>query len=264
LNNQRSIDIGKRKLTLVESGMGFPTVILETGLGVEAESWAEVQSGVAAFSKVIRYDRAGRGSSDPDAGPRSAGRMVENLHRLLDKAQIPGPYVLVGQSFGGIIVRLFAARHPEQTAGLVLVDPTHEDQFELIAAALPEPAPADQQAMSDFRQFWSRDYRDPQKNREGIDFLSSFSEIRAEEHKLTVPVRILSGSALLPELTGHPAEAENCREIWWRLHDQLISLSEDSLHMRVENSGHFIQCDQPAAVVKAIREVVTQVRRHDS
>lgn len=89
------------------SGRGVPTVVLETGLGAESDAWLPVQRDVEQFSRVCRYDRAGRGGSDPASPPRSAGDMVRDLHALLSEAGIPGPYILVGHSFGGLLVRLY-------------------------------------------------------------------------------------------------------------------------------------------------------------
>ena len=133
------IDIGGRRLALSCTGAGAPTVILETGLGAESDEWAAVQEAVQTFTRVCRYDRAGRGASDPAVRPRSAAEMVEDLHVLLRTADIRGPYVPVGHSFGGLLMRLFAQRFPQDVRSLVLVDSMHEDQFEVFGPTFPPP-----------------------------------------------------------------------------------------------------------------------------
>src|SRR4029079_17451033 len=96
-----------------------------------------VQREVAQFTRVCRYDRANRGQSDSAPKPRSAQDAVNDLHAVLITAKVPAPYVLVGHSLGGIIVRLYAHQYPGEVAGLVLVDPAHEDQFARMSPLFP-------------------------------------------------------------------------------------------------------------------------------
>src|SRR5205823_3156829 len=117
-----TVDVGGHRLYLHCAGEGQPTVLLDSGMSSTTESWTEVQPGVAAFTRVCSYDRAGLGRSDPGPAPRTGGQMVAELHALLRNAAIPGPYVLVGHSFGGLNMQLYAGRYPEDVAGMVLVD----------------------------------------------------------------------------------------------------------------------------------------------
>ena len=117
------IDLGTHRLHAVEKGQGSPTIILEAGLMSTVLSWSKIQRTLAPSYRVVSYDRAGLGWSELGPMPRTADRMVEELHALLERAAIPPPYVLVGHSFGGLTMPLFAARYPQETAGVVLVDP---------------------------------------------------------------------------------------------------------------------------------------------
>jgi pimeloyl-ACP methyl ester carboxylesterase len=116
------------------SGEGSPTVIMEAGLNDFSVLWALAQPEVMKFTRVCTYDRAGLGWSDPSPHPRSSESMVDELHRLLSRAEIKGPYVLVGHSFGGLLMRLFAHHHPAEVRGIVLVDSAHEEQLARIPA----------------------------------------------------------------------------------------------------------------------------------
>lgn len=107
------------------SGEGRPTVVLDSALAGSSLSWYDVQPKVAAFTRVVSYDRLGFGWSDPAADPRSADHMVEELRLALIASGVPGPYVVVGHSYGGWLAQLFASRHRDHVAGLVLVDTPH-------------------------------------------------------------------------------------------------------------------------------------------
>src|SRR5512133_1922326 len=106
------VDVGGHRLHLHCTGTGSPTVVLEPGLGGASSDLAWVAPAVAADSRVCVYDRAGRGWSDAADGPQDAARIAADLHTLLDRAQVPGPYVLAGHSFGGLYVQSFAAAIP--------------------------------------------------------------------------------------------------------------------------------------------------------
>ena len=101
---------------------GSPTVILEAGFGGNSDDWSEVQGPLGRATRTCAYDRAGLGSSLPIPGVHDAADEIADLDLLLEAADIPPPYVLVGHSYGGLLVRLFAHANPFVTAGVVLVD----------------------------------------------------------------------------------------------------------------------------------------------
>ncbi len=121
-------------------GEGGPTVVLEPGLIGLSLTWSAVQGGVAEFTQVCAYDHAGTGWSGPRTRAATGDNIVADLHTLLHNAAVPGPYVLAGWSWGAHYVRLFADRYPEEVAGVVLVDPSHEDQFARFPPALRRTA----------------------------------------------------------------------------------------------------------------------------
>ncbi len=119
------VEIGDgRQLFVRCTGTGSPTVIMEGGDGDTSDSFAFAEAAVAGVTRTCVYDRANLGNSDPDPGPRGLDELVGDLESLIRAAAIPGPYVLVGVSGGGYIVAGYAARHPEQVAGMVLVEVT--------------------------------------------------------------------------------------------------------------------------------------------
>jgi pimeloyl-ACP methyl ester carboxylesterase len=126
-----------RRIHFVCMGEGSPTVILTAGLGDWAVSWSSVQPEIAATTRTCAWDRPGFGLSDAGAQAYSAATTTADLEAALAQGGIPGPYVLVGHSMGGFESLLYADRHPDQVAGMVLVDPTVPDQNGMIRRVAP-------------------------------------------------------------------------------------------------------------------------------
>jgi pimeloyl-ACP methyl ester carboxylesterase len=128
------VDVGGHRLHIACAGQGSPTVVLDAGLGGSSLDWVRVQARLSVRTRVCTYDRAGMGWSDAAPGPRPPALIAEELYRLLTTAGLTGPYLLVAHSLSGKSARLFAASHPDDVAGLVLVD----TRSEWIDAATPQ------------------------------------------------------------------------------------------------------------------------------
>jgi pimeloyl-ACP methyl ester carboxylesterase len=120
----RLIDVGGHRLHLRCTGTGAPTVVLEAGGGEMSSNLGLVTSAVGRSTRICTYDRAGKGWSDVTVSPANGAQMAVDLHTLLQRGGVPGPYVLAGHSFGGLYVRNFALRYPGEVAGMVLIDST--------------------------------------------------------------------------------------------------------------------------------------------
>lgn len=129
----RLVEVGERRRIYV-SDMGHqmasgPTVIFESGIAATSQNWLRVQEAVSSFTRAISYDRGGLGWSSACETERTPSNIAEELRELLQSADVPGPYVLVGHSFGGLVVRRYAAMYPDQVAGVVLVDPMRTEEW---------------------------------------------------------------------------------------------------------------------------------------
>jgi pimeloyl-ACP methyl ester carboxylesterase len=246
------VDIDGRRLYRADVGSGGPTVVLEAGLTDSAAPWSGIIPALAAFARVVSYDRPNTiaGASDPAPTPRTAADVVADLHALLDAAAVPGPYVLVGHSVGGLFVRLYASDYPAEVAGLVLVDATHEEQdVRRQALVSAELFAAEQQAT--------------RTNTEGIDLDASFAQVRAARAAASLrsmPLVVLSAGQGDPAMypAGWPMEAE--ARLHGELQADLAGLVPGGRRIVAEKSGHYIQQGQPDLVVTAIRDVVQAVR----
>lgn len=132
---QQLVDIGERRMNLHCSGAGPVTVIFDSPSGDAGWSWFKVQPKVAERTRACVYDRAGLGFSDPSPRAGTSGNAVDDLHRLLTAAGVAPPYVMVGNSYGGGNVQLYAYRYPREVKGLVLVEAQHEDEIERLNRA---------------------------------------------------------------------------------------------------------------------------------
>jgi pimeloyl-ACP methyl ester carboxylesterase len=238
------IDVGGRSLAISCMGAGRPPVVLEAGLTATRLTWRRAQAGIAAITRACAYDRANLGQSDPAPGPRTGADAAVELSALLQDAGIPAPYVLVGASFGGFVVRLFAAAHPDQVAGMVLVDASHEDQFARLAEILTE----DQLANLAL---------DVPRNVEGMDVRATWDAMRAAGPMPAVPLVVLSAGLDKPAPPGYPTAEMN--QIWRDLQADLATLCPNSEHIVID-TDHDIALERPASVVDAVRRVVDAAR----
>ena len=148
------VDVGGRRLYVECTGSARPTVVLEAGLGGNSDSWSGVLPQLGRTTRTCAYDRAGLSASDAIAGVHDARDEISDLERLLDRARIKPPYVLVGHSYGGLLARLFARAHPDQVAGVVFVDAMGRDATRRQLAIWPKSeAPAQ-------RREWAKPVQD--------------------------------------------------------------------------------------------------------
>jgi pimeloyl-ACP methyl ester carboxylesterase len=276
-------------------GNGSPTVILDAGLAGCSLDWALVQEHVAKFTSVCTFDRPGYGWSAPRAGQRSSGVIVREIEELLQAAGVAGPYVVVGHSFGGLNMRLFAARNREAVRALVLVDASHTEGLERLPRAywdavrrklrlarwiaptgalhladalglIPETrlyARFPDSARVPARRHFCRSGTIVTTCRELDALPSSQRQVAAAGTLGQLPVVVLSSV-----LTLHPdrdlpraVSARELRRVWQLLQAELLALSTQSRQVLVEESGHYIAIERPQAVVQAIRDTVQHARR---
>lgn len=295
------VDVGGLRLHLYCTGTdaSSPTVVLDTGWGMPALGWSLVQPEVAKRARVCSYDRAGMGWSDAyvPTGPRTSGQIAEQLHSLLRAAGVARPYVLVGHSNGGMLVRLFQSRFPDEVVGAVLVDSSTEDMDDLFAGKKQVREPPD------LRSAWRREpllrvlmwtgvvrwqlrARAPEHFvravgaavlEEGIYLMNqpkwypaavaeldgmpaSYDELHATRGLGDLPLVVLTSGRFVPNGSYSPDEQLRMRRIWLeQIQPPLAKLSVRGRQLVVD-SGHMIPIEAPGAVVQAIGDVLEMVK----
>jgi pimeloyl-ACP methyl ester carboxylesterase len=231
-------------------GTGSPTVVLETGIGAESSEWGPVAAVIARSNAVFRYDRAGRGESDPGQGNRDALTMVDELNALLEATQTKGPYLLVGHSFGGLLMRLFANARSADVVGLVLVESIHHRQFQVLGPAFPVPSPSDAPALVQMRDFWTGGWRSADSTAEHIEFERSFAQDRTLTSLGRLPLFVVSAAGFLNmPFIQDAAARQRMQHLWNELQADLSHLSYHRQTLYVEKSSHFVQREDPASIV---------------
>jgi pimeloyl-ACP methyl ester carboxylesterase len=286
------IDIGGHRLHLHEMGDGKPTVVLESGIAASSLSWRPVMREVSGFTRVCSYDRAGFGWSDAAVTPRTPGHIVEELHLLLRNAGIPPPYILVGHSFGGLVVRLFAARYRRNVAGVVLVDalspsdwcPVTEQQTALLARGIKLSRRGKLLARAGVVRFCLRLLT---AGRQFVPRLAArvtsgsgsavLGRLAEEVRKLPPDVWPIVAShwckskcfdAMMAHLECLPQAAAEVADVEIPSDVPVVRIiaanspsSPDATTIVARHSGHWVQLDEPELVVEAIRTMVDAHRR---
>ena len=254
----KRVDIGGRTLHLVCVGSGQPTVVFEAGGGHSSDRWSAVQGPVSTRLAACSYDRAGLGWSDAaPAEPHTMERQVLDLHALLSAAKVPGPYILVGHSVGGLLVRLYSDRYPNDVVGVVMVDPTDES----FRGYVKDSGPGRWVRIRDGLQLNELNPARAAFARE----VQAMHELRAKSPSPlgTRPLVVLIGGRRRPSPIGATPDdmwAELQREDQ-KLKLALAGLSRHSKAVVDPVSGHDLHVDHPQLVVLAIGEVADAVQQ---
>jgi pimeloyl-ACP methyl ester carboxylesterase len=280
------VDVGGYSLHLNCAGQGSPTVVLDAGSGGFSAHWVRVQREVSDTTRVCAYDRAGMGWSEMGPEPRDARQVCRELHTLLSKAGIQGPYVLAGHSFGGMYMQTYAARYPEEVAGVALVDSsTDPDQFSQRSEARDSNEPQEQSLavvpqlaqlgvsllarLGVLRLLSKLDPAPPelpQQQRAQIDALTpSTRQVTTTALEFLAPTQTLRlgsqgslGNKPLAVITAGKSEPS-----WLEQQDKLATLSSNSIHRVVKGATHtslLYDRSDAQATSAAIVEVVAAVR----
>jgi pimeloyl-ACP methyl ester carboxylesterase len=244
----KNVDAGGHLVRMLICGRGSPTVVFETGArgsgGAPLEMWEMVQPAVSKFTRTVAYDRAGVGLSSPGPDPRDARQIARELHTALQNAHLAPPYILVGHSFGGPFIRVFAGLYPAEVGGMVLVDPTQEEFINW-----NQPRNHDEDMPSD-------DWKLIQ---------AGLAEAHASRVPEGIPVVLITGMGprVFPRFVAEKQKQEYraIHQMWLKFHTEWLEKVPNGQHIITDNSGHGVPFTEPELVVGAIRQVFDQVQR---
>ena len=272
------------------------TVVMDAGFACNCLDWSLVQPEIARFARVITYDRAGYAWSDASPLERTSKNIVQELHTMLQVAQISGPYILVGHSFGGCNMQMYATQYPDEVAGLILVDSVHEDQvhilrppathyFQLLTGAvylgafrlvakIPLVCDVMRQQILKFPEHVQEIYYSQSMTNKYADTLREEAYFAPEDCRqlkelapslADIPLIVISAGQPFMDLerAQHFYTAEqiaHVNEQWPILQVNLAKKSVRSTHIIAQESGHLIPVDQPEVIVDAVRQMIEQLR----
>jgi len=252
-------DVQGRPTYCTTYGKGSPTVVLITGFGAPQQVWAPVIGDLAKTATVFTYDRAGYGRSEapPGDAPIDGGQSADDLWRLLEKAKVPAPYVVVGHSMGVDIARLFASAHPDRVCGLILEDGSHEDlrmethrdamegKDREVVKQMAKGAPGLSGVMK--REFLGGD--------------RTKELLRGSPPLPRVPFVVLtSGARRAPPMLSEAGQ-KTWTEIGLAYQKKLAALIPGGRHVVVEKAGHIIHQDDPGALIGAVEWTIAEARK---
>ena len=284
----KMVDVGGYKLHMIDEGAGSPVVVMDAALGNITLDWSLVQPEIAKFTRVITYDRAGFAWSNASPLKRISENEVQELHAMLHNAQIPQPYILVGHSLGEINVRLFATMYPDEVAGIVLVDSSHELQLE----KLPKTStpwylkPKIAEIISNLGIFRFMNYVPSQKRKYSADVQKMYdsqklttkfihavtdemAHLKDSFHQLQItggslgdkPLTVISAGKKRSNKGNLPEkEFEQMIKNLQDMQKDLVTKSARGKQIIAEKSGHMVNYDQPEIIVDAVREMVDELR----
>ncbi len=268
----RLVDIGGHRLHIYCVGEGVPSIVFDSGVGGFSLEWSRVQNVLARRTRVCSYDRAGYGWSDLGPLPRTSERITRELHTLLERAGVAGPYIIAGHSFGGYNAQLFARNYPDQTAGLVLIDSSHPEQIErlpgpepgtvkrvrpgsnsyVVSWFFPHPNFPDENALMAQRIMQSWQHKMTWREEMTV-FSVSAKQVKASRPMPEVPVLVLTrGRSFWPGYSN----GDETERVWMELQDELSQLGANPVHLIAERSGHVIHLDQPGIVITAMQTML--------
>jgi pimeloyl-ACP methyl ester carboxylesterase len=278
------VDVGGYRLHLQCVGQGSPTVVLDAGLGGFSLDWGAVQPDIATSTRVCAYDRAGLGWSDPGPTPRIPQQFASELHALLTKGGVEGPYVLVAHSLSGKTARLFASQHPDEVAGRVLVDARHEHVDD---HRPPEQLAADEAEQRQFqnmirwmarfglvRLLWAPALPSVQPGSENLtpETRTALGVLQARPRQIKTALaeegakmdsntllRTAASLGATPLIVLASGQSVDRDPIWKEAQQIMTGLSSNS-RLIIAQSGHYVHFEQPAQVVESIRQVVDAAR----
>ncbi|MEI5908920.1 alpha/beta hydrolase [Bacillus spongiae] len=272
------VEVNNRKIHTIVSGTdeSNPTVIFDAGLSCCSVDWHVIQPEIAKMTKVITFDRAGYGWSSPTKGMSTSEEVVNDLSQVLEKLSIQPPYILVGHSFGGLNMRLFASQYPEKVAALILIDPVHENRY--MSREWDEYRKKDHQKnLRLFRlgyltaslglprllkQPVGRKYL-PEPFQAAVEYIGyhpkTFDAVYKEFlHSEKSALQVAHSKALNQDLPIRIVSSNNRDPIWMEHQELLCNLSNNTTQIKTDN-GHSIHLENPEIVIKTIKEVMEEI-----
>ena len=248
---ERLVTFDEYQIHIKETGKGKPAVIIEAGLGSGYDVYNALQTAISPLTKVVSYDRPGLGESGKSPNPRTLPNYVNELRLLLQKENINAPYILVGHSLGGLIMRYYAYKYPNEVAGIVLIDCIPEGWLNYLMSTHSK------EEIDKLNRVI-----DPELNHsEGVvkeewqEFKNNCELIKGIQLLKHIPIRVITAIQYGEDqkaLGYHPEDMQ----IWAQMQANFMSTSTNAKQIITDKSGHSVQLTEPELIIDAIKELV--------
>jgi pimeloyl-ACP methyl ester carboxylesterase len=249
------VDIDGFKLFLKIKGEGKPTIIFENAMGGTSDFWDSIQATLSKITSVVTYDRAGNGKSEMSPFPRTNERMAQELHILLDKEEIDPPYILVASSYGAFISRTFSSLYPQEVAGMVLIEPVHEDLLPEMRKARTEEEWNQYIGIMD--QMAENAPEGPKQ--EWSQYFNNSDAVRKIKLPDDISIILLT-STRFSEREKQMMYREDDIKKKYDLHKKWLNGKKNVKHLTTKKSGHNIAGREPELIIDSVIEILEKIK----
>jgi len=232
-------------------GHGKPTIVIEVAMGENLETWKRLQQKLSAISEVVTYDRLGLGRSDSTNHPRTIENLTNDLDKFLTNEKIETPYILIGHSLGSFIARKYQSEYPQNVAGMILIDPVHEYQFDSLMALKTNE---EKKKAEEDRERFVNSLPKGQRN-EAFQYHQQRNTMKNVKFPTDIPITIIATFRV-----GQGATKED-REIKKRLIEYWMKDAPQIKLISTFKSGHYIQDSEPELLIDEVELMVNSLRK---
>ena len=253
---EKMVDVGGRKLHGCFYGEGSPAVILVSGHGATQTYWNPVIPDLAAQTTVVTFDRAGNGKSEINDLPTHGLQSAKDLHSILEKMDVPKPYILIGHSYGGDVVRLFASLYPDDMGGMILEDAQHE-------AVLDEQRKILKGRDLEILEEMAARFSPPENPETEGDYRNiTIEQLKNNQRLPEIPFVVLTAgnrSQAMPPVFSEEAKAKIAK-LGVELQKKVVTLIPGGKHIIVDGVGHNIHLEKPDALIGPVIDMISNAR----
>lgn len=260
-DEDRFVEVSGKKQHIKVIGTGDPTIVFVTGLAEPLTNYDSIQKVFSKVTRTFSYDRAGLGKSEPISVERSIDNMAQELKQILERDKINPPYLLVGHSLGGMIIRYYNYLYPDNVVGLFLIDPASEKYDDEVRKGLSQKEIKTIDSLDYVLTPWTRDERVP------LAIRSEYQNFKTKDKELIKNVKFPTDKPVTIVSSARYSDAERKEQLsqrevdlWVKLHNEWTIEASQIRHVITEKSGHYIHNEEPDLIIKELQIMLNKLK----